>query len=202
MADPGHGERSTWSAPPSGTVPPGPEEAQRGNDQELHVGRLFGFLVGLALLLGSAAVVCLVLYRALADRLQTEDPAPSPVPEARERVLPPEPRLQENPPEDMAALRARADEILSTYGVVDMASGTVRIPIERAIDLAARGVKPALGPMLDPGQGDVPGPGAPAPPGREPSSSGDVVDGGAPEGRDGGAPGNDGGAPGRDGGAR
>jgi hypothetical protein len=73
----------------------------------------------------------------------------------------------------MAELRAREDGVLSSYGVVDMNAGTVRIPIERAIELAARGVKAASGPATVP-------PPAPVPPLREPSGSGDAPRGGAP----------------------
>lgn len=160
-------------SPPSGVVPPGPVDARAGDDRELGVGRLFGLLVALALVLGTAGVVCLLLYRAFQGGLEREDPPPSPVPEARERVLPPEPRLQESPPRDMAELRAREDAVLSSYGVVDGDAGTVRIPIERAIDLAARGVRAAPGPEVVPQH-------APPPPGREPSTPGDLPDGGAP----------------------
>ncbi len=160
-------------SPPSGVVPPGPVDARVGDDRELGVGRLFGLIVALALVLGASAVVCLLLYRAFQRGLEREDPPPPPVPEARERVLPPEPRLQESPPRDMAELRAREEGVLSSYGVVDRDAGTVRIPIERAIALAARGVRPARGPETTPGP-------APPPPGREPSTPGKMPDGGAP----------------------
>ena len=54
---------------------------------------------------------------------------------------PPEPRLQPDPNLDMRAMRAEEDTLLSTYGWSDKATGAVRIPIDKAMDLlAARGL--------------------------------------------------------------
>lgn len=173
-------KQRVWPAePPSGEVPPGPEEARRGDDREVGAWRLYGCIGVLGLALIVAAVVALVTFRGIRSALRRADPPPSPVLEARERVLPPEPRLQSDPAADMVALRARSRGILSTYGVVDMASGTARIPIDRAIDLTARGMKPASGPPLVPGEGPGPLPPPPTPPGREPSGA-EVPGGGAP----------------------
>src|SRR5262245_60964972 len=49
--------------------------------------------------------------------------------------IPPEPRLQQDPAAEYRQLRAEEDRRLSTYGWVDQKSGTVHIPIERAIEL-------------------------------------------------------------------
>jgi hypothetical protein len=51
--------------------------------------------------------------------------------------LPPEPRLQEDPLADLAALRAREQRQLDGYGWVDRKAGRVRIPIARAMELLA-----------------------------------------------------------------
>lgn len=51
--------------------------------------------------------------------------------------LPPEPRLQVSPAQDMRELRAKEDTLLNTYGWVDQQAGVVRIPIERALQLLA-----------------------------------------------------------------
>ncbi len=51
--------------------------------------------------------------------------------------LPPQPRLQSNPIEDLQRLHAREDAILHRYGWVDRQAGVVQIPIERAMDLVA-----------------------------------------------------------------
>ena len=47
--------------------------------------------------------------------------------------LPPEPRLQTNPREELRDLRALEDAVLGSYGLVDKNAGVVRIPIEQAM---------------------------------------------------------------------
>ena len=56
-----------------------------------------------------------------------------PLAAAQENRLPPEPRLQTNPRQDLADLRAREDQVLAGYSWVDRNAGVVRIPIDEAI---------------------------------------------------------------------
>ena len=49
--------------------------------------------------------------------------------------LPPEPRLQTSPREDLRDLRVNEDVLLDSYGWVDRNAGIVRIPIDEAIRL-------------------------------------------------------------------
>jgi hypothetical protein len=56
-----------------------------------------------------------------------------PLAAAQENRLPPEPRLQTNPRQDLADLRAREDQALAGYSWVDRNAGIVRIPIDEAI---------------------------------------------------------------------
>lgn len=58
-------------------------------------------------------------------------------------MLPPEPRLQVSPSQDMQELRAAEDALLNSYGWVDQQVGVVRIPIERAMQLLAERGLPA-----------------------------------------------------------
>jgi hypothetical protein len=51
-------------------------------------------------------------------------------------------QLQPDPAQDVAAFRAEKRRLLSTYGWVDHAHGIAHIPIERAMDLVARGASP------------------------------------------------------------
>jgi hypothetical protein len=51
---------------------------------------------------------------------------------------PPGPRLQEKPWLELQAVRQHEDQILDNYGWVDKKAGTVRIPIERAMDLVVQ----------------------------------------------------------------
>lgn len=71
------------------------------------------------------------------------------------RKLPPAnvPRLQVTPAKDMESYRKTEEEMLNSYGWVDQKSRTVRIPIERAMDLLIeRGLPVEIG---QPGQGEL-----------------------------------------------
>ncbi|MFB3854827.1 MAG: hypothetical protein ACE148_13505 [Vicinamibacterales bacterium] len=70
---------------------------------------------------------------------------------------PPAPRLQEKPREDLKALRRHEENVLTTYGWLDKATGNVRIPIDEAMkrvllmELPAREGDPAAAvPTLPP----------------------------------------------------
>lgn len=52
-------------------------------------------------------------------------------------VVPPEPRIEVAPYEQLQHLHAKEDHVLSTYALIDKSSGTVRVPIDKAIDLLA-----------------------------------------------------------------
>jgi hypothetical protein len=49
--------------------------------------------------------------------------------------LPPAPNLEAEPTSGLAALRAREDAILNTYGWTDSARGLARVPVGRAMEL-------------------------------------------------------------------
>jgi hypothetical protein len=67
-------------------------------------------------------------------RVQKLGPPASPFDNTR--TLPPPPRLQVNPAEDLKAYHAEEDAILRSYGWADKSAGVVRIPIERAMELS------------------------------------------------------------------
>lgn len=71
-----------------------------------------------------------------------------PAPRALQRTsIPPGPRLQANPREDLRDLQAREAKELSGYGWVDRAHGVVSIPIDNAIRIvAAHGIPPQPAP--------------------------------------------------------
>jgi hypothetical protein len=52
--------------------------------------------------------------------------------------LPPEPRLQAEPKVELKDLRADEEAILNSYAWIDPNKGTVRIPIDQAIDMVAK----------------------------------------------------------------
>jgi hypothetical protein len=56
-------------------------------------------------------------------------------------VIPPAPRIEVAPYEQLQQLRVKEDHILNTYAWVDRKADVVRVPIDRAIDLlAAKGL--------------------------------------------------------------
>ncbi len=52
-------------------------------------------------------------------------------------VVPPQPRIEVAPYEQLQQLRVKEDHILNTYAYVDKQTGIVRVPIDRAIDMLA-----------------------------------------------------------------
>jgi hypothetical protein len=84
-----------------------------------------------------------------ASREQAAPAMPEAMRHSMQQTAPPGPLLQAAPAEDMTALRAENDRLLQHAGWVDRAQGTVRVPIDVAIDvLAARGLPKVTTPPL------------------------------------------------------
>jgi hypothetical protein len=95
-------------------------------------------LVQLGLALCLVIVLALLGVAKLMAYLTLHQPAGPPVsPLAPTAELPPKPRLQITPHLDLARKRAADDAVLNSYAWIDRSSGTVRIPIDRAMDLVA-----------------------------------------------------------------
>jgi hypothetical protein len=62
------------------------------------------------------------------------DPPPAPMAQMEPGRLPPEPRLQRVPFDDIETMRAEETQILERYGWVDQKAGVVHIPIEQAME--------------------------------------------------------------------
>ena len=126
-----------------------------------------GVVLALATLVASALV--LFLFRWLAEREAKGDAPPPPMAASLDpNRVPPAPRLQTLPVQDLDAVRAEEDRTLTTYGWVDEHAGTVRIPIAAAMRLLAeRGEAPL--PKAAPSASPSPGATPPAPaPGARP----------------------------------
>jgi cytoskeletal protein RodZ len=65
----------------------------------------------------------------------TQQLGPPASPFEESRTMPPQPRLQVRPAQDLKQLRTTEDERLNSYGWVDQKTGVARIPIDRAMDL-------------------------------------------------------------------
>jgi hypothetical protein len=102
-------------------------------------------LIGIGVMMGAIAlvmVVAMLVFNVMEGRAEKKDAEISPV--ADTNAYPPAPRLQPSPPtnsteaQDLAALRAHEDTVLTTYGWVDKPNGVARIPIDSAIEIVAR----------------------------------------------------------------
>ena len=142
---------------------PAPHEGPTGFDAELELKPILksgAWTIGVS---AGAFVFVIGLYSYLARAERNADPAPSPIPEASVRQLPPEPRLQTTPEKDLAALRREQKSVLESYGWADRQAGVARIPIDRAIELTAERGLPRTSAAATPGTGTAPdGTGAPA----------------------------------------
>jgi hypothetical protein len=95
-----------------------------------------------------------LLFDALAARRVERTEPRFPLAVRDEPLVPPEPRLQRFPREDILNLRMREEQELQSYGWIDRGAGAVRIPIHDAMRLVlerkmlpARAERPALDPM-------------------------------------------------------
>ncbi len=111
-------------------------EEQRSDVNVRAIARFGLGLLVLAMVIHVAIAGLFYGFKAAEER---GDPAPSPV--AGE--LPPEPRLQTAPRTNLGDHRARQENVLKSYGWVDRDAGTVRLPIDRAIELTAERGLPA-----------------------------------------------------------
>jgi hypothetical protein len=122
--------------------PPRPDLSQPANrfeHRDVNVWAVYKFGIALSLLCVLSVGLLFGLYRYFLSREGGAVPKEQVNVDARE--LPPLPRLQSAPIQDLKDMRAAEDKILGGYGWVDQAHGVVRIPIDRAIDLLAqRGV--------------------------------------------------------------
>jgi hypothetical protein len=103
---------------------------------------VWGF-AGLVALIVVSVVLMRVLLGYLAVREAENSPPANPLAQSFGRQVPPEPRLQTDPLQDLRALHAEEDAVLNTYGWVDRKAGVVRIPVQRALDLLAQRGLPA-----------------------------------------------------------
>jgi hypothetical protein len=93
--------------------------------------------VGAGLVVAALVIYALVwlLFLSLSNREAHGAPPEFPLAASQEQRLPPEPRLQTDPREDLRVLRQSEDQILQSYGWIDKNAGVVRIPIDEAMKL-------------------------------------------------------------------
>ncbi len=115
--------------------------------RDLRVRNIALFAVALMAVLLLAHFILRGVFAGLRERSERADRPRSPLRQAR--VVPPEPRLQTNPGEDLEALRRDEDRRLGTYGWIDRDHRVLRIPLDQAIDQLLRRGLPARAPVRE-----------------------------------------------------
>lgn len=110
-------------------------------ESDVDVSAILRYGIGLFVI---AAIVHLFLwwllgiYEGQHERAQTQV---YPMAAGQQNRLPPSPRLQDNPQQELEALRAKQKALLEGYGWVNKEAGVARIPIEEAMRIVVeRGV--------------------------------------------------------------
>jgi hypothetical protein len=115
---------------------PADRRAVLHQESDVNVRAIFVFGAGLFVTLAIVYVAVWLLFRVLSHRAdESVSRRDYPLAEEQGVRLPPEPRLQTTPREDLRQLLAAEDEILNGYRWVDRNAGIVRIPIEEAMRL-------------------------------------------------------------------
>ena len=118
-----------------------PDHIVGHEETDAEVGPLVRFAIFLTLVTLTCAAVTAGFYKYLEGREQAEKAPRYPLTVGVERALPPTPRLQTYPFDDLKGLRREEAKLLEHYQWVDKNAGTVRIPVGRAIELlAAKGL--------------------------------------------------------------
>ena len=110
---------------------------------DVNIRAILGFGAALVVVAAVIHLVIYVLFGYFTSRENAKVPAEYPLAVAAGDRVPPEPRLQTDPRQDLADLRAKEDELLGSYGWVDRNAGVVRIPIEAAMKLTLERGLPA-----------------------------------------------------------
>ena len=110
---------------------------------DVNIRAILGFGAALVVV---AAVVHLLIYGLFSyfdGREGVKVPSAYPLAASQGHHEPPEPRLQTDPRQDLADMRAKEDEVIGSYGWVDKNAGIVRIPIDAAMKLTLERGLPA-----------------------------------------------------------
>jgi hypothetical protein len=110
---------------------------------DANAGGAFKFLVALGIVLVVAGLVCWGLFRYFSSHDVNQSASDSPFADTRQ--LPLGPQLQVNPREDWLKFREEQEKSLETYAWENRSAGTVRVPIEEAMELLVKKGLPVQG---------------------------------------------------------
>jgi hypothetical protein len=121
-------------------APPALHDPTAHEHSDVNVRGILWFTGGLIATAAVIHVAVWLLFVAFEKRTAAADPAPAPLAQPSGQ-LPPNPRLQTRPVNDLKALRAEEEALLHGEGPAGEQPGVYRIPIERAKQLIVeRGV--------------------------------------------------------------
>jgi hypothetical protein len=120
-------------------APEAVEQTVAHEESDVNIRAIFGFGIGLLAVAVVIHVAVYVLFVFLTNEQASANRTREyPLAAGQENRLPPEPRLQTNPRQDLQDLRAQEDQLLTNYGWVDRNAGVVRIPIDEAMKLTVQ----------------------------------------------------------------
>jgi hypothetical protein len=111
--------------------------------RDANAGGAFKFLMALGIVLVVTGLVCWGLFRFFSVHEVSQAASDSPFADTRQ--LPLGPQLQVNPREDWLKFREEQEKSLETYSWENRSAGTVRVPIEEAMELLVKKGLPVQG---------------------------------------------------------
>ena len=142
-----HKNRENRENPQNPQNPENPENlvnaAVHHEHSDVNIRAILGFGGALFAVAVAVHVLIYALFGYFDSREGVQRPAEYPLAASQGHREPPEPRLQTDPRQDLADMRAKEDEQLQSYGWVDKNAGIVRIPIEAAMKLTLERGLPA-----------------------------------------------------------
>ena len=112
-------------------------------ESDVDIRAILGFGAGLIVVAAAVHILIFALFGFFESREGVKVPPQYPLAASQGHREPPEPRLQTDPRQDMADLRAKEDDRLGSYGWVDKNAGIVHIPIDAAMRLTLERGLPA-----------------------------------------------------------
>lgn len=130
-----HRESAVESARGHHRTPPSPEALECGHEvKDINVRNTTYILAGMAAT--TALVVGIVFVMVWQFDTRRHVISADLTPQQTARVIPPAPRLQDDPYADLARVDARENRLLHSYGWTSADHSTARIPIDRAMALS------------------------------------------------------------------
>lgn len=120
-----------------------PGKSPRYETRDVYAPGVVGFLVGLGIVIVLVALACWGFFGF--DLEHFLEPAASSSPFATTRQVPLGPQLQVDPRQDWLKFREEQQKSLETFGWENRSAGTVRVPIEEAMQLLVKKGVPVQG---------------------------------------------------------